>query len=228
MWGRSVALLLAAILAASCDAKSPLASTPPAPRVDLQFGRGFVGYTVDLLNGMPIFYILSDGFSPRRPALLSTQVTLYAVDKSGVYEDVTTQAEIVSSNPSVARPDTTGYVSLWGPSGQVTITATYSGMSSSLTFMVEFIRPLSMEAGFVPAGPGHEISYSAWVVTGGSTHITLDPNAVQWSSSNPRVVSVAGTTLRAIAPGTADLTMRYSTMEASYRLTVPPLSARPD
>jgi len=225
MPSRSVAFLLASILAAACDAKSPLASTPPAPRVDLQFGRGF-GYTVDLLNGTPIFYILSDGFSPRRPALLSTHVTLYAVDKNGVYEDVTTQAEIVSSNPSVARPDATGDVSLREGSGQVAITATYLGMSSSLTFTVEYIRPPSMEAALVPAGAGHEISYSAWVVTGGITHTTLDPDAVQWSSSNPPVVSVAGSTLRANAPGTADLTMRYNAMEASYRITIPPVSTR--
>src|SRR5690242_13147410 len=101
MQGRPVAFLLAAILAASCDAKSPLASTPPAPRVDLQFGRGF-GSVVDLLNGTPV--------------------------------------------------------------------------------MVASFRPLSMEAGLVPPAAGHEISYSAWVVTGGSTHTTLDPNAVQWSS----------------------------------------------
>jgi len=93
--------------------------------------------------------------------------------------------------------------------------------------MVASFRPLSMEAGLVPAAAGHEISYSAWVVTGGSTHTTLDPNAVQWSSSDPRIVSVAGSTLRANAPRTADLTMRYKAMEASYRITIPPF-ARPD
>ena len=228
MRGRPVAFLLAAILAASCDAKSPVASTPPAPRVDLQFGRGFVGYYVDLLNGTPVFYILSDGFSPNRPALLSTQVTLYAVDKDGVYEDVTTQGEIVSSNPAIARPEAAGRVALRGSRGRVTITATYSGMSSSLTFTVEEYRPLSLEAGLVPAAAGHEISWSAWIVTGFSTHTTLDRDAVQWSSSDPSVVSVTGSTLRANAPGTADLTMRYNAMEASYRLTVPPLSARRD
>jgi len=227
MPSRSAAFLLAAILAASCDAKSPLASTSLAPRVELQFGRGF-GNTVDLLNGTPILYIWSSGFYPARAPHTSTYVTLYAVDKDGVYENVTNQAEIVSTNPSIARPDATGYVSLRGASGQVTITATYSGISSSLTFVVEQFRPPSMEASVVPAGPGQEISYTAWVVTGGSTHTTLDPNAVHWSSSNPRVVSVAGSTLRANAPGTADLTMRYGAMEAWYRITVPPSLARPD
>jgi len=232
MRGRHLAFLLAAILVASCDSKSPLASTPPlstppAPtrvdHVDLQFGAAGhrFGSAVQLLNGTPTFYLISPGFHPSRPALLATRVTVYAVDKNGVYEDVTTQAEMVSSNTAIARPDADGFLSLRGGPGQVTVTATYSGASSSLTFVVIAVRPPMMEAALSVAGIG-EISYTAWVRDATDRVTSLQPGAIQWSSSDPRVVSVSGSTLRANVPGIADLTMRYNAMETSYRITIPP------
>jgi hypothetical protein len=219
-----VVLLSTVSVVASCDAKSPLdpSATVPVDRVELQLGDRF-GSTIELENGIPVFYsipTLGGGFT----------VTVYAIDDDGVYKNVTGQATLSSNDPAVGRPvradSSTASIALNSTGGQATITATYASMSSSFTFIASRAphpQPyLGSNLGSV-LGIGDELSTRfTFVSTERSGAVSIDGALVQWSSSDPRVVSVSGSTLRAVAPGIADITLRYNGMQTVYRVTVPP------
>jgi hypothetical protein len=219
---RIVYVLVAVCLTASCTAKSPLdpSGRSALDRVELQFGDTY-GSVVQLQNGTPTFYSVSNTGSVR--------VIVYTVDKDGVYQNVTRQATLSSSNLAVARPTSDSFSSwfaLTGGNGQVTITATHSGMSSSLTFVASTAARPSPAVGsnMSTIGVGDDVAnFATWVdIPGGFGVTSLRPGDVQWSSSDPHVVSVSGSTLHANAPGTADIALRYNNLETIYRVTIPP------
>jgi hypothetical protein len=213
---RILCVLLAALGVASCNASSPVDPTPTLSRLELALG-GRYGSAVLLQNGLPTFFLGgSNG---------AIEITAYAVDSDGVYSEVLGQSVVTSSNVAIARPPTgaSTLTVLPGGSGQVTLTATHSGMTAQLTFAVSTApRPRSVGANINASGVGDELFWLAYAdnPSGGATF--LDPAAVQWTSSNPGVVSVTGTTLYAVAPGTADLTLRYGGLESIFRIRIPP------
>src|SRR5262245_56034958 len=215
-----VVLLSAASLLGSCNAKSPLdpSAKVPLDRVELQFGDSF-GSSVLLENGIPVFYSVS------RTSAYS--IVVYAIDDDGVYQNVTGQATLSTSDPAVGRPvlssSLSASVAMTGTTGAVTITATYASKSSSLTLVANSVpRPLPfLESGLGSVlGLGFDISPRfASVSTESGGAMPIDRALVQWSSSNTRVVSVSGSTLIAEAPGVADITVRYNALQSVYRVT---------
>jgi len=210
---------------ASCSAKSPLAPSVKAQldHIELQWGGYPYGGQVFLQNGLPTFYPASGGST--------YAVTVYAVDSDGAYQDVTSRSTFSSSSFGVASvvpnaPYSTVAITLRG-SGQATVTASYSGLNSSLTFVVAGgKRPCPAVTTSLDFYGVYEDVLTFTNVDNPSCNglvTNFDFSMLQWTSSNPQVISVSGSHLRTVGVGVTDITLRYGDLQSVYRVTVPPV-----
>jgi hypothetical protein len=158
----------------------------------------------------------------------------YTLNSDGAYEDVTTKAAWSSSDPSVISRG--AVVPTFGPMpfvaigpGSADITAQYLGFSTSVpmvTFRAD--RPAFPSLTISSPGDPRTVGTSAPSVARVQRSATDSQDVTTvatWSSSDPHAVSVAADgSVRAIAPGTAQITASYNGLTAWYGLSVAPAS----
>jgi|SRR6267142_3233849 len=160
------------------------------------------------------------------PALVGSGFAFraYTVDSDGVYEDVTSKAAWSSSNSGVAALTTapSGF-SAFAP-GLADISATYQGMTSSVTVTVvepdrEF--PVLKLGSGDPQVIGRTSVATAMLMTNRTQGVNVTGSAT-WSSSDPSVAAVLAGSVTAVGAGTARITARFNGLSASYGLSVQP------
>lgn len=146
---------------------------------------------------------------------------------NGYYANGSTQplagATWTSSNPSVATVNSVGQVTFTGANGPVTITATYNGLTNSVSTVVD--RPLPVQ--LVSLDINTPFAYSAnpvQLVANGvySDHSTQALSNVSWSSNNPSVATVdtTGRVTFTGTNGTVTITATYNGLTTSVTTTV--------
>ncbi|MBQ9173767.1 MAG: Ig-like domain-containing protein [Bacteroidales bacterium] len=121
-----------------------------------------------------------------------------------------------SSNPSVASVDGNGKVTALG-AGTATITVTTNEGGKTAKCVVTVKSETSYRLTLSPASS--EINFGETIVLtptlyksvdGTETSSSLSPGSVQWSVSDPSVVSVSGGTVSALKGGSAVITAKYT------------------
>ena len=150
----------------------------------------------------------------------SQSLTLYAIDGDGVFEDVSTRAAWFSSNDGVATV-TNGTVR--GVSSGVTdISATYQGFRASGMIVVSSFQPSPL---VITPARDHRIGVTSPIgLSLGSTSVA---GAATFTSSDPRVFTVQGSSVVGAGVGTAAITASYNGFFVTYYASVAPLRAFP-
>ncbi len=172
------------------------------------------------LSGLQIHYLSPHvSISPGVPA----QLILYAIDSEGVYEDVSRRASWVSGNPSVLT--SLGNGSLRGVAiGTTQAIATYQGLTTAATIVVGSGGPIEVSV------PRVEVGDTGKATARQRTPVNLNDvtDRAEWTSSDPRIVTVSGGNITAHAPGSASITVRYLTFgSTTVYLSVPPIRSLP-
>ncbi|MCM3473636.1 Ig-like domain-containing protein, partial [Brevibacillus borstelensis] len=135
-----------------------------------------------------------------------------------------------SSDPAVATVDSSGIVSFTGKNGSITITATYQGMSDSVSTTVNLAPTLSAIA------INESLAYSTSLVQLTATALYSDnstlalSSGVTWESSDPAVATVDSSGIVSFTGknGSVTITASYQGMSDSVSTTIslePTLSA---
>jgi len=167
---------------------------------------------------------ISLAISPLNPAIFTgglQQFVATATLSDGTPQDVTTQASWSSSMPAVASVSATGIAAGVGP-GIATITATYSGLSSSTSLSVA--APVLVSLSLTPANPTVTLGTSQQLSATGtySNGSTFDVTAqAQWISANVAAAAVnAQGMVTGVAAGTTSITASIGVISASTMVTV--------
>jgi hypothetical protein len=136
----------------------------------------------------------------------STSFDVYTVSPDGLYNSVTAQAQLVSSDLTVARTGGVGVVGV-GP-GQAEIVASYLGYTASLPVRV---RPQARTypflelsgSGGVAGSESDSIRAILWQTPSQSRLVTLEAT---WSSSDPSIAVVNGGRLQSFRVGSVAIT----------------------
>ena len=201
------AVVLSLILLAGCNAKYPSQPSVPAPST-LQ-----VHYPTAMgapLVGASFFF------------------TAYIINSDGAYEDVTSRATWLSSNPVVVRMTSSpsGFTAV--APGLADLSASYQGLTSSVSVAVlEVDRQFPALA--VTAGNPRVIGQTATTTASLRTSATQSQNVTSqaaWSSSDERVVTVTpagqAASVKGVGVGTAQITAVFNGLSASYGLSIQP------
>lgn len=149
----------------------------------------------------------------------STGATVMANYDDGTSEEVTSQADISSGDPSVA---TFSESTISGESpGTVDITAEYEGETDSASLTVEEVQLQSIDLSLDSSTIDEESSTSATVDAsfddGSTQDVTADASI---SSADTGVASVSGSTIVGEGPGQVDITAEYGGETETVSLTV--------
>lgn len=201
--------LVLACLCASCNASYPPLPTPTT-------------------RGIQVFYTRAMGY-----ALVGSSYSFsaYAIRSDGAYEDVTSSATWLSSDPQIFRPSTTGvpngvpgfYQAL--AVGSVDVRAQYQNAFGELHLTVtrtdRFVYPYLTISGGDPRSVGVKSPLSLSVQAGPTSSQPI-PSGATVTSSDTSVATVEGTTVTGVGVGTAYLTVTYNNMIAVSGLSVLP------
>jgi trimeric autotransporter adhesin len=150
------------------------------------------------------------------------QFVLTGVFSDGSTEVLTQGVSWTSSAPAIATIDVNGLASALTP-GQVTIGASYNGLSASAaTLTVEPAPPTSIVVapGAAAIGIGGTQQFTATAVFGDGTSQDLT-SQVQWSSSAANIAWISNKGLASgVSTGTAQITAAYLGVSGSATLTV--------
>ena len=128
-------------------------------------------------------------------------------------------ANLTSSNTSVATISSTGIIR-GVAAGTATITATYQGLTATMTVTVVGASSLSLEWTSATLAKGDQKSNVAlYTITsnGSTTDVT---NTASWKSSNTSVATVSRGVITARGAGTATITATYSSISVTCTVTV--------
>lgn len=128
-------------------------------------------------------------------------------------------ANLTSSNTSVATISSTGIIR-GVAAGTATITATYQGLTATMTVTVVGASSLSLEWTSATLAKGDQKSNVAlYTITsnGSTTDVT---NTASWKSSNTSVATVSRGVISARGAGTATITATYSGISVTCTVTV--------
>ena len=128
-------------------------------------------------------------------------------------------ANLTSSNTSVATISSTGIIR-GVAAGTATISATYQGLTATMTVTVVGASSLSLEWTSATLAKGDQKSNVAlYTITsnGSTTDVT---NTASWKSSNTSVATVSRGVITARGAGTATITATYSSISVTCTVTV--------
>jgi hypothetical protein len=158
----------------------------------------------------------------------SLLLTLYAINSDGVYEVVTSRAQWFSTNSSIAT--VTNGTARGVAGGSADIVASYQGYTSSARIVV--LEPNSVRY------PWLDVRSFPVPETGKTSRATVmlfqTPSSgrdvsteATWSSSDPNVFSMTGSTITAQGPGTASIVATFNGLTATSYASVQPIRALP-
>ncbi len=137
-------------------------------------------------------------------------LSAFAVEQDSTSNEITTNAEWISSNTSVLTVSK-GNVTAKGK-GTATVTVKYKGMSDSVEVKVVSpyssieINPINGLEYYVGDTAAHPLTATAKLIGGSTEEVT---EKAEWSSSNSNIVTVEKGRLTFLAAGTAKITVSY-------------------
>jgi uncharacterized delta-60 repeat protein len=164
-------------------------------------------------------------FNPGIPVGITEHFWATGIYTDGTSQDITTQVNWSSSNPSVAQIDSNGLATTLAV-GTTTITATSGSISGSITVTVTSATVSSISVITTPFNPNMPVGitqqFSALgIYTDGTSH-DITPQ-VTWSSSDPSVAQVdSNGQATAKATGSTTITATSGSISGSTTLTVNP------
>ena len=195
------------LLLAGCNASSPSEPSAPIPLVLQVHYRTALG---------PV--TVGNSFS----------LTAYVFDSDGAYEDVTSTATWSSMNPAAVRLTTPPSRFTAVAPGLADVSVTYRGLVHAVPVtVIEIDRQFPILS--VAIGDPHTIGQTSSTSAVLRTSTTQSQNVTaqtNWSSSDPRVVTVTSgaqsALVRGIGPGTAWITASFNGLSTSYGLSIEP------
>lgn len=153
----------------------------------------------------------------------------YALTRDGGYIDVTPQAQWTTSDSGILRPgsNTGGTFFFTGVApGNVDVIARYQGTETSLPAFVipanRQIFPSVAVATTVSPNLGESIRLSAVYRESQTSLVQTVTNGLEWTSSNPGVISFENGVARAIGIGTSLCTVSYNGVSSVFYFSVHP------
>ena len=200
---RSFVIAAFVTLGFGCTANYPEGPTPTPTLVGVQIH--YPSPHVSISPGFPVNLIL------------------YAVNSEGIFENVSGQASWASGNPSVLA--SLGNGAMRGVAdGTTQAIATYQGLTTAATIVVGGGRALELSIPSLRVGE----TFQATARQRTMVNVNDVTARSEWTSSDPRVVTVSGGNITAHAPGSAAITARYETFgSTTVYLSVPPIRALP-
>jgi len=152
----------------------------------------------------------------------SVSLTVYALNSSGIFENVSNRASWLSVNPEIASV-TPGLAH--GERGGITdVIVTYGGLTATARIIVavpgQILSSLTLRP--APSLVAGETSQARALL--GTTDVT---SQAAWTSSDPRVLTVAAGAITNVGPGTAAVTATVNGATATYYASVPPIRSLP-
>jgi hypothetical protein len=203
---RQIAVVFALLLAA-CSASSPSEPSAPVPLV------------------LQVHYRTALG-----PVLIGNSFSLaaYAFDSDGAFEDVTSKATWSSLNPTAVELTTPPSRFTAVAPGLADVSVTYRGLVHAVPVtVIEIDRQFPILS--VTPGDPHNIGKTSPTSAVLRTSATQSQNVTaqtNWSSSDPRVVTVSPgaqtAMLTGVGPGTAWVTANFNGLSTSYGLSIEP------
>jgi hypothetical protein len=154
------------------------------------------------------------------------QFAAYTFTSDGAYEEVTSKATWLSSDPLVFRPIAGAPHSFNAVgTGSVEVLARYSGLTSSISMFVTYSDRQPFPYLSVAPGDPRLAGRRSQSVLRLHTSPTASQEVTQaaaWESSDPRVVTVERGLVTGMSPGTAQITASYNGLSVSYGLSIQP------
>jgi hypothetical protein len=199
--------VIVAVLLAGCRASSPSEPSAPIPLVLQVHYRTALG-PVNVGN--------------------SFSLAAYVFDSDGAYEDVTSTATWSSMNPAAVQLTTPPSRFTAVAPGLADVSVTYRGLVHAVPVtVIEIDRQFPILS--VTPGDPHNSGKTSPTSAVLRTSVTQSQNVTaqaNWSSSDPRVVTVTPgaqtAMLTGVGPGTAWITASFNGLSTSYGLSIEP------